>query len=544
VLGNATATSGSTFGVQGTAASSSGVGVLGKSTSTVGSTVGVMGQVASPNGIAAVFKNGADGEILRGQSGTNQFSFDKGGNLILISGDIIFSDGSRQVKAATLDQITAGTGLSGGGKADPTGNVTLKLDTGFTDGRYLKLSGGTLTGALAGTTATFSAGVDAKSTTGDGVSATSSSGFGVFATSDTSDGVKGQSNTGNRVAGFGGGSKAGVSGSSASGDGVEGISNSKFGVHGVSTSGFGVAGDSTSGVGVIGTAGNTATSIGVEGSAATSAAIGVGGLNTAAGTGVSGESMAGGTGVKGTSKGGGRGVFGISDTKGGVVGMSTSGDGVAGVACSTNCGAAAVVGVGHLAGAFTGQVLVSGNVGVSGNVAIDGTLVAKVKAFHIDHPLDPANKYLNHFSVESNQLLDVYSGNVTTDRSGTATVMLPNYFSALNANYRYQLTVIGQFAQAIVFREIANNSFVIKTDKPVVKVSWQVTGVRHDAWARNRLMQVDENKPANERGYYLDPEFFGQPKEKSIFWLYNGAMMRHAKALLTEKADSEHARTY
>jgi hypothetical protein len=53
--------------------------------------------------------------------------------------------------------------------------------------------------------------------------------------------------------------------------------------------------------------------------------------------------------------------------------------------------------------------------------------------------------------------------------------------------FRYQLTVIGQFAQAIVAAEIANRSFIIKTSKPGVKVSWQVTGIRQDesrAWRR------------------------------------------------------------
>jgi hypothetical protein len=41
----------------------------------------------------------------------------------------------------------------------------------------------------------------------------------------------------------------------------------------------------------------------------------------------------------------------------------------------------------------------------------------------------------------------------------------------LNRDFRYQLTVIGTFAQAIVVTEIANGSFSIKTDKPNVKVS-------------------------------------------------------------------------
>jgi hypothetical protein len=154
-----------------------------------------------------------------------------------------------------------------------------------------------------------------------------------------------------------------------------------------------------------------------------------------------------------------------------------------------------------------------------------------VKEFHIDHPLDPANKFLNHASVESNEVLNVYSGNIITGADGTATVELPDYFSALNADFRYQLTVIGQFAQAIVFREIENNVFVVKTDKPAVKVSWQVTARRQDAWMRTHSLQVEEDKPEEERGYYLNPELFGQPEERSLSWLHHPDTMQDAKAL-------------
>ena len=76
--------------------------------------------------------------------------------------------------------------------------------------------------------------------------------------------------------------------------------------------------------------------------------------------------------------------------------------------------------------------------------------------------------------------------------------------------------MIGQFAQAIVASEIQNNEFTIKTDKPSVKVSWQVTGVRQDAWANAHRIPVEVMKPEQERGLYLHPELFGAPAEKSI----------------------------
>ncbi len=274
---------------------------------------------------------------------------------------------------------------------------------------------------------------------------------------------------------------------SSSGGGILVTSTSGQAIVGKSsTAGFGVVGDSTGADGV-----------GVFGSSSGTDSIGVDGDST-----------------------GGRGVQGNSDVLGGVVGISTDGDGVGGVACASCSGPAAIVGQGKLAGAFTG------NVGVSGDLSVTG-----VKAFHIDHPLDPGNKYLNHFAIESNEVLNTYSGNVITDSTGTARVGLPDYFEALNTNYRYQLTVLGQFAQAIILQEIQNNSFIIKTDKPSVKVSWQVSGVRSDAYLKAHPMPVEEEKAAVERGHYLTPEVFGQPEESSLSWLYHGDLMREAKAL-------------
>ena len=49
-----------------------------------------------------------------------------------------------------------------------------------------------------------------------------------------------------------------------------------------------------------------------------------------------------------------------------------------------------------------------------------------------------------------------------------------------------------------------------------MKVSWQVTGIRKDPWANANRIQVEENKPANEQGYYKYPELYGQPEEKGI----------------------------
>jgi hypothetical protein len=141
-------------------------------------------------------------------------------------------------------------------------------------------------------------------------------------------------------------------------------------------------------------------------------------------------------------------------------------------------------------------------------VRVIGTLTAYTKLFKIDHPLDPANKYLSHTSVESPDMMNVYIGNVSTDSSGAATVELPPCFEALNRDFRYQLTVIGQSAQAFVQREVDNNRFVIETDQPNVKVSWQITGVRQDAYAEAHRAPVEEEKATDERGRYMYSELY------------------------------------
>jgi hypothetical protein len=144
-----------------------------------------------------------------------------------------------------------------------------------------------------------------------------------------------------------------------------------------------------------------------------------------------------------------------------------------------------------------------------GDVAVQGTLAASVKAFKIDHPLDPANRFLTHSSIECPDMMNIYNGNVVTDQDGRAHIVLPNYFQALNREFRYQLTPISGFSQVTVEQEIEDNRFSIRTDKPHVHVSWQVTGVRHDAYAEAHHIEVEQDKSEAERGRYLHPELYG-----------------------------------
>jgi hypothetical protein len=153
----------------------------------------------------------------------------------------------------------------------------------------------------------------------------------------------------------------------------------------------------------------------------------------------------------------------------------------------------------------------------NGSVRINGGLIKSGGGFLIDSPLDPANRYLHHSFVESPDMMNIYNGNVITDGDGNAAIELPRYFEALNRDFRYQLTVVGQFAQAIVAEEIVENRFSIKTDKPHVTVSWQVTGIRQDAWANAHDAEAEMDKPDDERGTYLAPREHGQPEETGTY---------------------------
>jgi hypothetical protein len=135
-----------------------------------------------------------------------------------------------------------------------------------------------------------------------------------------------------------------------------------------------------------------------------------------------------------------------------------------------------------------------------GNVHVEGTLTKRSGSFRIDHPLDPENKYLSHSFVESPDMMNVYNGNAMLDGRGEAVIMLPTYFEALNSDFRYQLTAIGAPGPNLhVSQEIRNNRFVIAGGVPGTKVSWQVTGIRQDAYANEHPIKVEEDKPAKEQ---------------------------------------------
>jgi hypothetical protein len=526
VMGRAT---GGGYGVMGIATSLGGAAVAGIHQSTVAaSNIGVLGNTLGPGGWGVYAQSQATsgpgvGVYARANSSAGTgglFENSAGGPAIIMSGGgLIFSDGTTQTTAAVsnpgdITGVIAGTGLTGGGTA---GDVTLGVSFG---GNGAASSVSRSDHNHAGQSwSTSAGGVQALR-----VSNTGSGGF--------SDGIWGQGDAaggGRGVVGYAPaatGANVGVWGQadSSAGRGVFGYApagnGTTYGVYGQSASpiGLGVYGLATSTSGI---------TYGVQGETVSPIGYGVfgfaSGVASASTYGLFGQSNAAndGRGV------GGRGVFGIygigsragsygidqfaSNSSVGLWGQSVStasGAGVFAQSLGTTGGAFGIYADAAAAGSWAGYFV--------GRVNVTGTLSKGGGSFKIDHPLDPEHRYLYHSFVESPDMKNIYDGNVLTDEAGLATVELPDWFEALNRDFRYQLTVIGQFAQAIVARKIAGNRFTIRTDKPAVEVSWQVTGIRKDAFAEKYRIPVEEDKAGDEVGTYLYPEAYGLSRERAL----------------------------
>ena len=157
-----------------------------------------------------------------------------------------------------------------------------------------------------------------------------------------------------------------------------------------------------------------------------------------------------------------------------------------------------------------------------GNMLVSGSISKGGGSFKIDHPLDPENKFLYHSFVESPDMMNIYNGNVTTDDKGYATITLPDYFEALNRDFRYSVTVVDEvdadevFLWAKVVRKVSGNQFTVRSSRGELEVSWQVTGVRKDAWAEKNRIPNSVDKAGEERGTLLHPDAFVAAPGKGV----------------------------
>ncbi len=323
-------------------------------------------------------------------------------------------------------------------------------------------------------------------------------GYGVYGSSFNGVGVHGYSADSSKpsVEGQHPGAGTGVEGTSASGTGVSGKSQRGTGVAGNSPNGAGVSGTSNQYIGVYGTCNNP--NLGsIWGDSQINGGAGVVG-NSTNGYAIWGQSFTDATKLEGGQPYANIGVFGLADRGNGVLGQADVGAAVAGVSTDPK----------GFAGFF------------NGNVNVTGTIFKGSSNFRIDHPLDPANKYLTHAAVEAAEMKNFYDGRVKLNRKGEAEVRLPRWFSSMNRELRYQLTSIGAAAPnlhiASAFRE---GKFRIAGGRPGRYVCWQVTGIRNDKWAKKNPLVVEAPKAGHHRGKYVHPKLHGKKNEEAIGWI-------------------------
>jgi hypothetical protein len=247
--------------------------------------------------------------------------------------------------------------------------------------------------------------------------------------------------------------------------------------------------------------------------------------------GVWGQTSDGPAGVKGVNArtDGGHGVWGVGVN--GVVGESsyTDGYGVWGSNSASSDPGIGVAGIGvtGIAGQSTNLNLSYGvysfddagiynTLDVGGNLYVNGT-----KSFRIDNPNDPDNKFLVHFSIESNEILNVYRGTVELDQNGEAVVILPDYFMKVNKNFSYNLTPVGAAAPNLYIKQkITNGKFIIAGGNPGQEIDWVVYAERNDRYLQQHpeLRETQPEKTGRYKGKYVHPEVWGQPKEKAILY--------------------------
>ena len=500
VLGSATATIGVNYGVIGRSDSVSGRGVLGNATASTGAAYGVFGQSESTSG------TGVRGNATA-FTGTTYGVYGQSNSL---SGYGVYGTSADNV--GVFGAATSTTGVNYGGR----------FESDSTSGRGVF--------GVATATSGFTQGVggQSESPSGRGVSgfatATSGTNYGVYGLSGSSAGYGVYGTSRDNVGVFGG--ATGTTGTNYGG---------RF--ESDSTSGRGVFGDATAGTGTTyGVWGRSASrnGRGVFGEATDQFLVNYGGYfesDSQNGRGVFGRA----TSQFGASYGGrfentstgGIAVYGLATALAGnnfggfFQSMSPIGYGVYGF---VNSNTGTNYGVAGETPSPTGWGLYSfGRSGATG-----------AKSFRIDHPSDPENKYLLHYSTESPEVLNAYRGTITLDGSGEAIVQLPAYFASVNKDPSYTLTAVGapmpmlHVSEKISAADLAAGaaaqpgqtvpviSFRIGGGAAGGEVSWRIEAVRNDLWVRTRGAPVEIEKEGREKGTFQHPEFYGQPKERGM----------------------------
>lgn len=165
--------------------------------------------------------------------------------------------------------------------------------------------------------------------------------------------------------------------------------------------------------------------------------------------------------------------------------------------------------------------LIASDGGQADNTAIYayGDIAGSSKSFIIDHPIDPANKYLKHFSIESDEVLLIYRGQAILDENGKAYIELKDYQKAISKNITYSLTPIGSPTIFYVEEEVDEAGlFVIAGDKPGAKVNWTIYAERDDAYFKaypsKKVIEIE--KTEETKGFYIHPVAHGKTTKEGL----------------------------
>lgn len=371
----------------------------------------------------------------------------------------------------------------------PGASVTYRIGTGGTAGGTTGGTGGdTFFNRTAGSANTCADTVSVCAKGGAGGAAAGGGAGGV----DTS-GVGSVRNSGG--AGAAGSSSAGTGGGGggAAGPGGVGRAGGAGDTNATGDDGGGGGGGAGGGSSTTGTAGTTVGGPGGNGpsGSGSGAQSTVGTVGGGGGGGVNGGESAvrGGIGGPGNefapafgAGGGGGGGGGAAGGSGGGGGIYGGGGGGGGLEAGPGAQGLIVITYDPIFGSHS-NITLTDSVQIRGTLAITGALAKASGTFVIDHPLDPVNKLLYHSFVESLEPKNVYDGVATLDGNGEVRIRLPDYFEALNTDFRYQFFPHFEAMPDLhVKEEVRNNSFVIAGGKPRGEISWQVTGNRHDPY--------------------------------------------------------------